>query len=96
MSDCGSLAHLMWATGERDTPWPDVECWEAEACAHHRTAADDDEREARWERAIADSLIRADRPVGTDALEPPTHEACPDCKAEIGEPCTWACSSRWT
>ena len=58
MSDCGSLAHLMWAMGERDTPWPEAECWEAEACAHHRTAEDDAVREARWERAIADSLIR--------------------------------------
>ena len=87
---------MMWAMGERDTPWPDAECWEVEACAHHRTAADDEEREARWERAISDSLIRADRPVGTDALEPPTDEACPDCRAEVGESCTWACSSRWT
>ena len=32
----------------------------------------------------------------TCRLEPPTDEACPDCKAEVGEPCTWACSSRWT
>lgn len=29
-------------------------------------------------------------------LEPPTGEACPDCRAEAGVPCTWACSSRWT
>lgn len=29
------------------------------------------------------------------SLEPPTDEACPDCRAEVGEPCTWACSSRW-
>lgn len=29
-------------------------------------------------------------------LEPPMDEACPDCRAEVGEPCTWACSSRWT
>lgn len=60
VSDCGSLAYLMWAMGERDTPWPDAGCWGAEVCAHHRTAADDAVREARWERAIADSLVRED------------------------------------
>ena len=32
----------------------------------------------------------------TCRLEPPTHEACPDCRAEVGVPCTWDCSSRWT
>jgi hypothetical protein len=31
-----------------------------------------------------------------DSEEPPTDEACPDCKAESGEPCHIACSSRWT
>lgn len=40
-------------------------------------------------------LLDGEVPVGTDALEPPTDEACPDCLAEVGEPCTWACSSRW-
>ena len=29
-------------------------------------------------------------------LEPPTDEPCPDCRAEVGVPCTWDCSSRWT
>lgn len=31
-----------------------------------------------------------------ECMEPPTDEPCPDCRAEVGEPCTWACSSRWT
>lgn len=29
-------------------------------------------------------------------LEPPTDEACPDCRAEVGESCHIDCSSRWT
>lgn len=28
--------------------------------------------------------------------DPPTHEACPDCKAGPGHPCHPACSSYWT
>ena len=32
----------------------------------------------------------------TCRLEPPTGEACPDCKADAGVPCHIDCSSRWT
>lgn len=47
----------------------------------------------RW--AGVDECGPCDYLSRTDALEPPTDEACPDCRAEVGVPCAWACSSNW-
>ena len=51
------------------------------------------------ERAL-DELANADPYIACDgvseSLTDAVDEACPDCRAEVGVPCTWACSSRWT